>query len=361
MHQAHFRNSPLHYLGNRFLTLPDKSGRMYPDSSWLNALFAIIAHNNSGKKYQRCIEPFSGSASWSLAAMEVDFAEEYIINDSNKTLINTLSLIQTAPEEIKKTYASLITQYYNAQFKKDCFLEILTHYNQVTNAEKALLLPFIINHSWGGILFHDANQNILYRDNSSLDDAKKIPYLEEATLSVAMFNQEIDRTSSLLNKNQVTFKSGDALEVVSHLELGDFVALNPPYPENERSAKDKTGMYTELHAPEILHANLEHLIQTMDNHNIHYFMTYGFYNPSLSQYVLRAPHTKQPKNYFHALGCERCAFGMGLDQMYFPKAFSIPSFLKTQFVTADKILENKKLTADEAIVRYQAQQTRADQ
>ena len=59
MHQAHFHNSPLHYLGNRFLTLPDKSGRMYPDSSWLNALFTIIAHNRTygGVRGRSCEAP----------------------------------------------------------------------------------------------------------------------------------------------------------------------------------------------------------------------------------------------------------------------------------------------------------------
>ncbi|HHF0527082.1 TPA: hypothetical protein ACTUT5_003901 [Legionella anisa] len=70
-----------------------------------------------------------------------------------------------------------------------------------------------------------------------------------------------------------------------------------------------------------------HAIQLNKNHGgplqgIHYYMTYGFYNPALSQYVLRDA-AQQPKNYFRVLGYEHCAFGIGLDQMYFTSEFSI--------------------------------------
>lgn len=341
-------NHPLHYLGNRFLTLPDKSGRMYPDDTWLNELFTLIVHNHP-TQYKRCIEPFSGSASWSLAAMEVGFAEEYIINDSNKALVNMLMLIQSDPTALKTTYHDLVEEHTRAPSKKDYYLSVLGQYNEASEEEKALILPFIVNHSWGGFLFHDEHQHIIYCEDT-LDQPR---YLANATLSIDEFDKEIDRASILMNTNHVVFHHGDFLNVVDQIGENDFIALNPPYPENERSLQDKTGMYTELYEPGILHTHLEALIQKMEAHQVHYFMTYGFYNPNLSQFVLS--NANEPKNYFRALGSERCAFGMGLDQMYFPKTFSIPMNLETTFLPASKILCGEMLTTDEAVVRYQTQ------
>jgi len=83
---------PLHYLGNRYLTLPDLTGHMSPNTSWLNEHLSVLLANNNGQKYKKAIEPFAGSASWSMAAMEIDLAEEYIINDSNKILINLTAI-----------------------------------------------------------------------------------------------------------------------------------------------------------------------------------------------------------------------------------------------------------------------------
>ncbi len=185
---------PLHYLGNRFLSLPDISGHMHPDNTWLNEHFSIILFNNGGKKYKRCIEPMSGSASWSLAAMEIGLADEYIINDSDNILIDTLRLIRNKPDLVKKEYASLIQQYSDSLSKKKFFLDVINQYNQTPDQEKkSLILPFIINHSWGGILFHDGDNNIIYREGRLFEGKNSDHYLEEANLSLDMFIEEVDR------------------------------------------------------------------------------------------------------------------------------------------------------------------------
>lgn len=102
---------PLHYLGNRYLSLPDRTGHMFPDTTWLDEHFEIIMGHRLGKKYKRAIEPFAGSASWSLAAMEIGLAEEYIINDSNHILMNALKLMRDKPFLIKQSYIALTQQY----------------------------------------------------------------------------------------------------------------------------------------------------------------------------------------------------------------------------------------------------------
>ncbi len=349
---AETHGGPLHYLGNRFLTLPNKSGHMHADNSWLNELFSIIKHNNHGKKYRKAVEPFAGSASWSLAAMEVGLADEYIINDSNRILINTLRLIKEKPQLIKQTYALLMQQYDDAESKKDFFLGTIEHYNQTQDdEEKSLLLPFIINHSWSGIIFYDADCNILYREGPLFEGEKAPRYLETASLSVSMVLEEVDRISILLNANKVVFKSGDFLQVVADIQSGDFIALNPPYPENERSITEKTSMYTELYAPEKLHENIVNLIQRIEMDGIHYYLTYGFYNPKMSKFVL-LDEAKNPRNYFRVLGYEHCAFGIGLDQMYFSSKFQIPGDFNAQIIKAVDVLKGKKLIQQEALINF---------
>ena len=71
------------------------------------------------------------------------------------------------------------------------------------------MLPFIINHSWSGILFHDRDHNIIYRDGPFVEGRKADRHLKQANLSIEMFNEEEDRTTKLFNANKVTFMSGD--------------------------------------------------------------------------------------------------------------------------------------------------------
>jgi site-specific DNA-adenine methylase len=344
---------PLHYLGNRFLMLPDVSGHMHPDNSWLNELFTIIQANTNGKKYKRCLEPLSGSASWSLAAMELELAEEYIINDSDRILINTLQLIRDKPDLVKKEYAIQLQGYNSSKSKKNYFVNAIKNYNETHKDEKkSLLLPFIINHSWGGILLHDGDHKIIYRDGPLSEGKKADRYLKEANLTIEMFNEEVDRASMLLNANKVTFTSGDFCNAITDIQPGDFIALNPPYPENERSLENKTGMYIELYTPELLFENIKNLVNKMEANGIDYYMTFGFYNPQFSQFVL-VDNIHQPRNYLRQLGYDQCAFGIGLDQMYFTSKFSIPAALQSKVVPAYLLVGDSKPNPDEALRRYE--------
>lgn len=346
---------PFHYFGNLFLSSPDISGHMHPDSSWLKELFSIIQLNRKGKKYKRCIEPFSGCASWSIAAMELGLAEQYVINDSDKILIHALKLIKTQPNLLKEHYALLEEAYKQTSTKKSYFLKMLEAYNTVYDDEKkALILPFIINHSWSGILFHNSKRDILYHEAPSLKAKFREQFLEKANLRIKQFNAEVDRISKLFNTNHVEFKSGDFLNSLVDIGPEDLIALDPPYPENERSVTKKTGMYTELYSPQILHEHLTQLIEKMENEGIDYYMTYGFYNPALYKYVL-LDEVQNPRNYFRVCGNKQCAFETGLNQIYFTSTFSIPDHLKTKFILANEVLNgDSRLKPEEALRKYNA-------
>lgn len=139
------------------------------------------------------------------------------------------------------------------------------------------------------------------------------------------------------------------MEVISIAAPGDFVALNPPYPENEHSTLEKAGMYIELYSPEKMHQNLVQIIDHLEYQSIHYYMTYGFYNPKFRNYVL-TNENQQPINYFRVLGYEDCAFGIGLDQMYFTSQFSIPKGIN--IFKAEDVLGARDLTPEEALEQF---------
>lgn len=348
-HHLKDKGGPLHYLGNRNLSLPDVAGRMTYDPTWLNQLFSIIY---TGKKFKRCFEPFAGCASFSFAAMEREIAEEYVINDSDSALITTHRLMRNDPERIKHTYASLIEASAKAASKKDFFLSVMHDYNRCDEEKKALLLPFIINHSWSGIVFHDDAKKCVYREAQV--NGKTLPgYFEKATLSLEDFSKEVDRISNLLKRHKVTFLQGDFLKAIATIEPGDFLALNPPYPENARARVKDVGMYVELQPPEQLYQNLVKTLQNMEAKGIEYYMTYGFHDPEMKQFVIKDASQGKPRHFLRILGFEGCAWGIGLDQMYFSSKLRIPKELASVVIAAQEVLQNRDLTAQEALLHFQ--------
>lgn len=344
---------PLHYLGNVFLSQPDSSGHMRLDAEWVSTLLSIIQHSTRTKKYRRCIEPFSGCASFTTAAMEAGIAEQYIVNDSDKILILTLEYLKKHPDHVKENYALLEQKLYESTAKKAYFIQIIEAYNDAaSNEEKALMLPFIINHSWSGMLFHDAKGDILYREGTFFQGKPLDIFLEEPSLSLKDFNEEVDRVSALFNRHPITFKSGDFFNVLTDISSDDFIALDPPYPENERSLIEKTGIYRELYPPVDLHNKLLALIKKMQDSGIHYYMSYGFYNPKFRNHVL-LNDTQNPANYFRPLWHREHARIDRLEQLYFTSEFFIPPQLNRKIISAHQILEHGlDTTLEEAIARY---------
>lgn len=346
------KGGPLHYIGNRNLTWPMQSGLMLVEKEILSDHFAVILKNCKFKKFKKCYEPFAGSASWSLAAMELELAEEYIINDSDQVLINTLQLIRDNPAEIKTRYTSLVNEYNNTVSKKIFFLQVINSYNQAqTLNEKSLLLPFIVNHSWGGMIFHDNKGNIIYRDVSIRGQIAAEGHLSKASLSIEDFVAEVDRATHLFKINKVVFKSGDFLDSLSDIQAGDFVAMNPPYPETMRARSQDVGMYTELYGAEILYKNIVSIMQKMESNNIEYYMTYGCHDPQFQKFIIKDESNKL-KHFFRIAGGKGNIFGTSLDQMYFSSKYSIPTSMCSKIIPANDVLHDQGLTAEEAVANF---------
>ena len=319
------KGGPLYYIGNRNLTWPMQNGLMVVEKELLRDHFAVILENCKFKKFKRSYEPFAGSASWSLAAMELNLAEEYIINDSDEVLINTLRLIRDNPKEVKTRYISLVNEYYHSTFKKDFFLQIINSYNQAKSLnEKSLLLPFIVNHSWGGMIFHDNEGNVVYRDVNIRGKIVSEGCLDKASLSIEDFSEEVDKAAHLLKINKVVFNSGDFLYTLSDIQAGDFVAMNPPYPETMRARSEGVGMYTELYEADTLYKNIVSIIQKMENSNVGYYLTYGYHDPQMKKFIIKDEFNKL-KHFFRMSGHEDSIFGIGLCDTKSLKRVVIPS------------------------------------
>ncbi len=351
--QDRFNNNggPLYYIGNRNLSWPDMSGKLSIDRRPLNDDFDVILSNTSSRKFKRHIEPFSGSASLSLAAMELGLAQEYIINDSDKALINTLVLIRDKPNDVKQKYEYLVKEYSKAADKKQFFQDLINTYNAQTSIdEKSLILPFIINHSRGGTLYHDDRENLVYRDGY-LKGGSVPGYLDEAPLSLESFKQEVDRISTLLKANKVTFMAGDFLLALSDMQAGDFVTLNPPYPETIRARSGNVAMYTELYPRTTLHNNIIATVEKMEEKGVTYYMTYGCHNPEMQAFVIPDPSGK-PRHFLREVGGKNCAYGSGLDQVYMTSTFSIPTHVRSRIIPASDVLQGQELTGAEALKKF---------
>jgi site-specific DNA-adenine methylase len=342
---------PLHYLGNRLLTPADLSGQSIASPDFFNEIFSLILSNNQGKKYRRCFEPFAGSAAWSFAAMQLDIADEYIINDCNAILMATLKQIKESPEKIKTGYNLLIKEFINSNNKTIFLQKIIELHNSSLDIEKAIILPAIINCSWSGTLVYDDKQQLIYHPEVS-------KVLSQPALSIEQFYIQVDWASKLLNTNKVLFKSIDFIECLSECNKTDLVLFDPPYPENDRFEKEKCGVYTELYGSMFLHQKLVETISILEKNQIHFYMTYGFYNPIMKNHVLR-DNLGQPINYFKLTGGAQSSIGEVLEQHYFYSKFKLSPL--TTLAPAKEILKTSDVSKKEALENYLAWRQEAPQ
>lgn len=342
---------PLHYFGNRSLSLPGFDGRMKVDPSWIEQGIEIIQANLHGMKFKRCFEPFAGSAAWSLSAMRNQLAQEYIINDCNQVLIGFFINVQKNPSLVKETYQDLVEKFDQASNKDSFFKQIMERYNFSTDFQRSLIMPFIINHSWGGMVFHDHVGRIIYRE--PVVNGKKIPgFLDKATLSLSQFFEEIDEVSILFNINKVHFRCQDFEEVLQDVRADDFVNLNPPYPENERSISEQYGLYFEIYSRETLHQNICNALKRMHSLKVTYFMSYGLYSPEMQDFLVHDSSSKVHNRYLRLIGFDDCIFGRWLDQWYFSENIIIPDLLRSKVIPASQFAQCPALSPQEALSKY---------
>ena len=160
---------------------------------------------------QRLIEPFAGSASVSLAALQQHTVSSAVIGDSNRALIALWQAIQTTPNEIADDYASIWrTQFGNERRYYDY---IRAQFNQTQRPDYFL---FLLTRCMKAA----ARYNARGKFNQCADLRRKGTHPDT-------LRRHILRASALL-RGRATFHACDYRTLLSDATPDDIVYLDPP-------------------------------------------------------------------------------------------------------------------------------------
>lgn len=156
---------------------------------------------------KRIIEPFAGSASLSMA---ID-AESYLLNDSNRDLINLFRVL--------KDHKGGVLPYFNSYFTpanntKSQYYEFRERFNQLdAGEEKAGLFLYLNRHCFNGLCRYNASGGF----NVPFGRYTK-PYFPEAELR-----------AFIAKSDRIELMSGDFADVFTKIKDGDTIYCDPPY------------------------------------------------------------------------------------------------------------------------------------
>lgn len=168
------------------------------------------------EKFDRLIEPFSGMAAISIATAMEHRASSYMINDSNKPLVNMLKEAIEHPTQLVDDYRSV----WNEQFSYgdnhvQHFYDVRDRFND--GAETPANLLYLIARCVKGAVRYGKNGKF----NQSPD--KRRHGTNPDTLE-----QNVHAISNLL-KGKTTFYALDYHEIFEMARSGDLVYMDPPY------------------------------------------------------------------------------------------------------------------------------------
>lgn len=180
-----------------------------------NKLFNIIEVNNilSDLKYSRIVEPFCGSCSLTFLLKP----SRALLNDINFPLINFYRQIQSNYEDTIEHI-----KYYNSNElnNKESYNEIRNKFNSIINdpvdlSEFAAIFLYLNKRSFNGI----------YRVNSK--GFYNVPYKK---YNGGIYNEDLfNEIHEYLSNNDIIFMNVDYKNLLSEIEIYDFVYLDPVY------------------------------------------------------------------------------------------------------------------------------------
>lgn len=175
-----------------------------------------------GTTITKYAEPFVGGGALLFALLAEYTFEEVYINDNNKELINTYSVIKDSCEELIQMLADMQSKY-NAcadnEEKQAYYYEQRDRYNTLildedTRIEKAALFIFINRTCFNG----------LYRVNRQ--GRYNVPFGKHSNPTICDTENLIKISEVLQN---VTMRSCDYHDVLSFADGNTFVYIDPPY------------------------------------------------------------------------------------------------------------------------------------
>jgi len=163
-------------------------------------------------KFNRLVEPFSGTAAITMACASRGMASEYIINDLNKPLIDLLKLVVEYPEYVSLKYS---------QIWNDQFTDTLEHYYQereIFNLTKdPVIFLYLLARCVKGAVRYNADGLF----NQSPD--KRRHGTQPNTMQKNIYDV------SYILKDKAKFFSLDYKTILDSALPGDIVYMDPPY------------------------------------------------------------------------------------------------------------------------------------
>ena len=166
--------------------------------------------------FERLIEPFAGMAAITIATAKQQRAEQYVVNDLNKPLVDILRAAIETPEKLVKDYE----QVWNGQFQPG--IESTAHYYAVRDKfnqgeQTAANMLYLLARCVKGSVRYGSNGQF----NQSPDKRRN-------GTSPKTLKQNVEAISYYL-KGRTEFYSADYREVLDKAKKGDIVYMDPPY------------------------------------------------------------------------------------------------------------------------------------
>jgi DNA adenine methylase len=163
-------------------------------------------------KFERLIEPFAGSAAITIACALENKAENFIVNDLNKPLVELFKLIIEKPEFTAKKYREIwVNQEYDS----------IEHYYQVRERFNRTKNPICFLY----LLARCVKGSVRYNNEGLFNQS---PDKRRKGTSPSQMEKNIYDISSLL-KGKVEFNSIDYKEILKMASPGDIIYMDPPY------------------------------------------------------------------------------------------------------------------------------------
>lgn len=196
----------------------------------------LMAHLDKGAKYQRWVEPFLGGGSVALEAMRRGLAQEYVLGDSLRPIVNTWQQIQRDPAWLLAELRQFAACPFNVQ--KTIFMD--QRNGPEAKFESLCARRFMILQacSFNGLWRESAKSG--YNVPFGLETKKRkrsAPHLNFEALAEA---------AKLLSANQVRMLCADFAETIAQASEGDLVYADPPY-LGTHSAYSSAGFNLEEH------------------------------------------------------------------------------------------------------------------
>lgn len=170
------------------------------------------------KKFNRFIEPFSGTGAMSIYTAINNLSDKYLLNDVNKQVIGLLQKCIDDPEELANEYNVIWTvQFEEGENSVDYYYKMRDKFNQLKEEPNAALTLFILARvSKGAIRYNqqgEMNQICDRRRHGTHPDT-----IRKNAVAI----------SDLL-KNRTKLFCTDYTEILEMAEPGDLIYMDPPY------------------------------------------------------------------------------------------------------------------------------------